>query len=69
MSYFFKIGQLDVPEYRRLLEGNVTKAYKKADIKLLTKIDLEAGIIAMAMKEAFITLKDHKERFENRPVG
>ena len=71
--------KLDVPEYKRLLEANVTKNYRKADIKQLTKIDEEARTItkklniddrveSMAMKEAFITLKDHKENFENKPT-
>ena len=71
--------KLDVPEYKRLLEANVTKTYRKADIKQLTKIDEEARTItkklniddrveSMAMKEAFITLKDHKENFENKPT-
>ena len=71
--------KLDVPEYKRLLEANVTKTYRKADIKQLTKIDEEDRTItkklniddrveSMAMKEAFITLKDHKENFENKPT-
>ena len=71
--------KLDVPEYKRLLEANVTKTYRKADIKQLTKIDEEARTItkklnvddrveSMAKKEAFITLKDHKENFENKPT-
>ena len=37
--------KLDVPEYKRLLEANVTKTYRKADIKQLTKIDEEARTI------------------------
>ena len=37
--------KLDVPEYERLLEANVTKTYKKADKKLLSKIDEEARTI------------------------
>ena len=70
---------MEVPKYKRLLEANVTKTYKKADIKQLTKIDEKARIItkklntddpveSMAMEEAFITLKDHKENFENKPT-
>ena len=71
--------KLDVPEYKRRLEANVTKTYRKADMKQFTKIDEEARNItkklniddrveSMAMKEAFITLKDHKENFENKPT-
>ena len=74
--YFYK---LDVPEYERLLEANETKTYQKADKKLLRKIDKEARTItkkfnvddrveSTAVKEAFITLKDHKENFQNKPT-
>ena len=59
--------KLDVPEYKRLLEVNVTKTYKKADKKQLSRIEDEGRIItkklniddrveSTAMKEAFITL-------------
>ena len=69
--------KLDVPNYRRLLEANITKTYKKADKKQLSIMDEEARIITKklniddrvektAMKEAFITLKDHKENFVNK---
>ena len=71
--------KLDVPNYRRLLEANITKTYKKADKKQLSIMDEEARIITKklniddrvektAMKEAFITLKDHKENFVNKPT-
>ena len=36
-----KFYKLDVPEYKRLLEANVTKTYEKADIKQPAKIDEE----------------------------
>ena len=62
-------SKLDVSEYKRLLEVNVTKTYKKAGKKQLSKIEEEARIItkklniddrveSTAMKEAFITLKE-----------
>ena len=68
--------KLDFPIDRRLLEANITKTYKKADKKQLSIMDEEARIITKklniddrvettAMKEAFITLKDHKENFLN----
>ena len=71
--------KLDVPEYKRLLEANITKTYKKADKKQLNTMNEEAKTITKnlniddrvettAMKEAFITLKDHKENFVNRPT-
>ena len=71
--------KLDLPDYKRLLEANITKTYKKADKKQISMMDEEAKIITKnlniddrvettAMKEAFITLKDHKENFENKPT-
>ena len=71
--------KLDADEYNRLLNDNVTKTYKKADMKQISNIDDEARTISkvlgiddrvesVAMKEAFITLKDHKENFANRPT-
>ena len=71
--------KLDAPEYNRLLNDNVTKTYRKADIKQISNIDDKARSISkalniddrvesMAMKEAFITLKDHKDNFANRPT-
>ena len=71
--------KLDALEYNRLLNDNVTKIYRKADMKQLSNIDDEARTISkvlniddrvesMAMKEAFITLKDHKENFANKPT-
>ena len=67
--------KLDIPNYRRLLEANITKTYKKADKKQLSIMDEEARVITKrlsiddrvektAMKEAFITLKD----FVNKPT-
>jgi len=71
--------KLDVPEYERLLEANVTKTYKKTDKKQLRKIDEEARTItkkfniddqveSTAVKEAFIKLKEHKENFQTKPT-
>ena len=71
--------KLDAPEYNRLLNDNATKTYRKADTKFISNIDDEAKFISkvlniddrvesMAMKEAFITLKDQKENFANRPT-
>ena len=71
--------KLETPEYNKLLEANITKTYKKANQTQLSKIDEEARVIAkklniddrvesMAMRNAFITLKDHKDNFENKPT-
>lgn len=71
--------KLDIPNYKRLLEANITKTYKKSDKKQQSMMDEEARVITKqlniddrvektAMKEAFITLKDHKENFANKPT-
>ena len=70
-AIFYK---LDVPEHKWLLGANITKTYKKADKKQLSKIDEEARISTKnlniddrvettAMKEAFITLKGTQRKF------
>lgn len=62
----------------KLLSDNTTKTYKKADESTRITVDAEAKAIAsklgiaervhkMAEKNAFITLKDHKDNFENSP--
>ena len=64
--------------YVKLLGENVTKTYKKADATTKSEIDCEAKDIAISLeladrmevyaeKDAFITLKDHKEDFRTRP--
>ena len=69
--------KMNAMEYNQLLHANVTKTYKKADKQQLSKINEEAKTISeklnirdrfklMATKEAFITLKDHKDNFVNR---
>ena len=71
--------KLDVPEYERLLEANVTKTYRKTGKKQLRKIDEEARTItktfniddrveSTAVKEALKTLKEQKENFQNKPT-
>ena len=63
-------------QYKKLLHENITKSYKKADTNLLAEINTEAAGIAQslnledkmecyAQKEAFVTLKYHKENFRN----
>ena len=61
-------------EYNRFLRKEVEKGYRKADYKEVDNVRIEQNDIAEAMgiedrlfgtqeKEAFITLKDHKEDF------
>ena len=70
--------KVPVEKYNKLLKENVTKEYKitsKTEIKTINKeakkiaksYKLEDRIESMAEKEAFITLKDHKENFVNNP--
>jgi hypothetical protein len=71
--------KMDVKEYNQLLKNNVTKTYKKShdnQVKSINKeakdiaikLKLEGRIEIMAEKEAFITLKDHKDNFVNKPT-
>ena len=61
--------------YNKLLNDNITANYKKVAPSTKKQIDLDAKLIAKTMKlddrieclaerEAFITLKDHKDNFE-----
>ena len=62
--------------YRKLLTDNITKEYKKTNNTKKHEIDTEAKKIAESMnladkierlaeRDAFISIKDHKENFEN----
>ena len=64
--------------YKKLLKDNITKAYKITHTSAKNAIDREASSIAArlgisgrvetyAQKDAYITLKDHKEDFWTRP--
>ena len=66
--------EMDKAEYEKLLQNSVTKAYKKCRTNIKTTIDFEAKEIAanldlsdriaqLSEKDAFITLKDHKENW------
>ena len=68
--------EVSVDNYPKLLKDNFTTAYQKADISALSKINTEAQSIANELKldarvesfskrNAFITLKDHEENFQN----
>ena len=68
--------KLNNDKYKKLLQDNITKSYKKANTNSMRSINKEAKTIAEDLKlddrieqfsqhEAFITLKDHKENFQN----
>ena len=65
-------------QYTKLLDDNVTKTYKKApaaceidisteDKRIATELELADRIDVTAKNEAFVTLKDHKPNFNNKP--
>ena len=70
--------KLQVPHYRKLLNENITSTYKKTGREPLNHINTEAQAIArdlklddriesFAKREAFVTLKDHKDNFVSHP--
>ena len=71
--------KIDTNEYKKKLIENVSKEYKKVSRSEVDKVNKEAAKIADELKIAdridvyketspFITLKDHKENFENKPT-
>ena len=67
---------LDPKEYDKLFNNNVTKSYKKSNIKTVNEVSKEANVLTEKLKindlvqcitqyEAFITIKDHKPNFPN----
>ena len=74
-SNFYKVP---VKDYIKLLNDNITAKYRKSKDEEVASINEEAKIIACKLnlhnrmecypnKPAFITLKDHKENFNNNP--
>ena len=70
------IYRMERAQYERLLHENITKHYRVAEDGTYDEINKEAQAIAsglgiadridaMARRESFITLKDHKANFEN----
>ena len=73
------IYKLETPVYSELLERNITKSYKKSqqttiqtiqaiDNAITSKLGIDNRVDITAKKEAFMTLKDYKPNFENRPT-
>ena len=72
------VYELDKNQYDKLLRENITTTYRKADgpieeeinqeLKhITTKSEVRDRVENMAQRQAFISLKDHKENFENNP--
>ena len=71
--------EIDKTTHNKLLADNITTTYKKANDNTIININNEAKNIAanlniddrtecMAKRQAFITLKDHKDNFQNKPT-
>ena len=69
---------MEKANYQNLLHKNITKDYKKADDEVVSnitkkdkdiaaKLDIEDRLYCTQKREAFITLKDHKQQFFNNP--
>ena len=67
---------MQISEYKKLLNNNITAKYKKASNQVIKNINKEAKSIATNLeldnrieqysnKSAFITIKDHKPNFPN----
>ena len=67
--------KLETTKYNQLLH-DITKTYKKGEVNQLNniaktiteKLSIDDRVEMTATKEAFITLKDHKDKFENKPT-
>ncbi|XP_056138869.1 A-kinase anchor protein SPHKAP [Lampris incognitus] len=71
---------LEPDQHDNLLHSNITKSYKKAaksaerdiitpkDKKVASDLKLDDCIDVTAQEQAFITLKDHKPHFKNKPT-
>ena len=70
--------EMDKGQYEKMLRENITKMYRKADDKteeninhelkhITNKLKVSDRVEKMAQRQAFISLKDHKENFQNNP--
>ncbi len=73
---FYKVTHAD---YNKLMDDNISKSYKKAsksteknititDKKIAAQLELDDRIDTTAHNQAFLTLKDHKPNFPNKPT-
>ena len=72
---FYKIYPKD---YQELVSINVQKEYKKEKVqnvqkvnkahkRIVKKLGLQDRVFKTCQRESFVTLKDHKENFQNNP--
>ena len=66
-------------KYNEFLDKAIQKEYKKAPpkvvkniqsshSKIVTKLDIEDRVFRTTESQPFITIKDHKENFQNNPT-
>ena len=71
--------ELDKMQHEKLIQNNITTSYKKASKEIISNINQEAKAVAtqldiqdrtqrIAERKAFISLKDHKEKYANNPT-
>ena len=71
--------KLEPSAYNDLLEKNIMKSYKRAKPEttraihektkdIAVKLNIDERVDTTAEKDAFITLKDHKPNFTNKPI-
>ena len=74
-SNFYKMKP---QKYQELLEKNIHKEYKKMNqtainkvntshIEVVNKLDIQDRVFATTPRQAYVTLKDHKDNFNNNP--
>ncbi|KAJ8034019.1 hypothetical protein HOLleu_24427 [Holothuria leucospilota] len=74
-----KFNKMEPRSYHSLLNDNITKTYRKANPHDVPSLNREAKRIAkslnlddridqLAEREAFISLRDHKDNFANKPT-
>ena len=72
------IYETSLDTYNKLLHDNITKTYKRGSEgniseinnelkRIANKLSIDNRIECMKKREAFISLKNHKENFENNP--
>ena len=60
--------KITTEEYNKLLIQNISETYEKTTVSAINSINTEAKAIGKDFnlgEESFITLKDHKENFQN----
>ena len=73
---FFKTS---VQNHENIMTKNITKCYKKSDPnmvknvtkeqkKIVNQLDIDNRVFQTSKRESYVTLKDHKDHYENSPT-